>query len=315
MNPQTQRKMNAKDFRQPLLKVLGNLTGYVPNVPVSFRDTYSPVFTILGITRDQFGVEAATKIPWSERWTQSAFHWLVDQGLGMSPGRGQWALTPQGVVQAQALTGNAPTTPAQVTQAVAQAVVQAAAAPAAPVPATPAAPPPPVVQVAPVLAPVAVSGVVIPDGMYHPDPYIRHLGLKDHPCLGFFTAASPICPGCPARLVCQETMASKLSQLAATLAEEDEAAAAPVVAPAAKPAPAAPSTPAASGLRPATGGLKIPSTAKVNMTTCQAPAKCRGCNNEITVNEDMAWVRGIGTDGKGSAVFHKACYEAAKAAG
>lgn len=287
-------KLTAKDFRHPLLKVLGQLTNYVPNVAVSNQLTYAPIFTIMGITRDQFGTEGTTGSFWTERWIQWTFKWLVDQGLGKPEGRGKWCLTPAGVQQAQALAG-LPVPAAFVNLAVV----------------------PPSVPVQQVLAPVATSGgqapvavvaqPVCPEGMYHTDPYIRHLALADHACMGFHSAQSPICPTCPAREVCLSAQHAKYSQLAAALARADEAAHAPV----AVPVQAVAASPTI-GLRPATGGGKIPAGAKATFTSNQSIVVCRGCKANIDIGADAAWVRVTAADGiKDSAMYHRACYDEA----
>ena len=43
--------LSGKDFREPLIRVLGTLMEFKPDVIVSLENTYDPILTIMGITR------------------------------------------------------------------------------------------------------------------------------------------------------------------------------------------------------------------------------------------------------------------------
>lgn len=98
-------KIGAKQFRDPLIKVLCELSGGKAEVAIDHKMVYDPVLQILGVTSEEYGTQGDTGTPWVERWTQWAFKDLSGfvTPLTVSMGKGKWALTPQGVEKAQAL--------------------------------------------------------------------------------------------------------------------------------------------------------------------------------------------------------------------
>jgi len=301
MTMTTPPNLTAKDFRTPLLKVLGILSNFKESVEVPLDSTYDPIFTMMGIARTEH----------LEKRIQWAFNEMKGSGLAVGR-RAKWALTQQGVDAAQGLV--AASTPITV-----------------PMPADPTSD--------------DSTGNPVASVGYHPDPYIRHLALNDHPCLGFFTSQSPICSTCLARLECMNAMAAKLAGLALEIVQEEAIAAenarraalpppsiASVVAGSVGPAPVPgfAGTTVASAVANGTANVgtngnvvvaktpanmmvtnKIPAGAKIIPMTCQAQALCAGCRVNIDLGADAVWVRGTGNGGKSSDMYHKPCYEQA----
>lgn len=303
--PAKKHDISASNFRDPLLKVLGQLTGFKPGVVINHEKTYTPVFQMLGITRDQYGMDGASNVPLTERWVQWCVTKLINDNLVKREGKGQWSLTPTGVTEAQNLIAQG-----SVTMTTANDTTQ----PSIPV------------AVAADLAQASLGQSILvgpnsSENLYHPDAYIRSLATADSPCLGAYTDRSPICSGCLVRGNCLNAMSALLSRLAAKLAVEDreeeakrklaEEAAARAAAKAQQPAtaavtpaPASPTpTPAASA-----GGLVITPEAQVSFCAAAMEAPCQYCGKDILVGTPSAWVRKLGADKKTSAMLHRDCY-------
>jgi len=296
--------ISARDFYDAIVLALGEKGGFKPSRPIAHSDTYEPVLNHMGITRDQYGKQDNTGAWWVERWMQEAFKGLVNKGLAVRPSRGMWALTPAGVAEAQRLatSGIAPVTPS---------------APAAQeedddmAPATSAAP---AKKTAP---PVADTGVSLPvsgggeETGYHPDPYVRALGIQTSTCIGLFSTQAPKCGSCPIQVSCINSMAAELSRLALDLASEDRAAElakAQPKPPASKPASAKP----ASGTSPASTSTATPAasgTAPAGPATdirCQQQAICAKCGGTMPKGTPAKWVRA--NDGGQPGIYHPACF-------
>ena len=266
----------AKDFKEPLLKVLATLSGNKANRPVDYAQTYEPVCKLMGITVDQYGKQDGTNTNMVERWTQWAFNEMVKDDLAVRVARGEWALTDKGVGEATKLIAESAATPVP------------AAAPDMP------------------MKTLGVSLAVGPGNdvsdAYHPDPYIRSLATAETKCFGAFSDQSSICERCPLQGACLNAMAAELSALARMLALEDVKGtqkSTPATAPTQPPPP-----------RPATqvdlGGANVGS----QIITVQQQAKCGHCGNIIPKGSEAHWVRsGAGKSG----LFHMTCYDPKKA--
>ena len=93
--PTAVSELTAKDFRKPLLTVLGTLTKLTTTASIPFEKTYAPIFAMLGIEATE---DLEKRIIW-------CFSDLKTKGFGHSTGRGKWSLTHQGVEEARALQG------------------------------------------------------------------------------------------------------------------------------------------------------------------------------------------------------------------
>lgn len=188
-----QHDISATDFREPLLRALLKISESKPNRPVSCRHTYTPICNEMGITRGQYGEQGNTGINRVEKWIQWAFRALREEGLGVKAGRGQWALTPSGVKEAQQLP-------------------------------EPAAPQEKVVDTTSTMPPVSLAvGPGMDDSRYHPDPYIRALAAEATKCYGHYTDKdTAMCSRCPLSGSCQKALAARMSLLAHQLADEDK---------------------------------------------------------------------------------------------
>ena len=265
--------ISARDFYTPLLVTLGELTGYRPHKAIDAREVYAPLCSRMGITLEQFGKPDKVNAFWVERWIQEAFKALIGRGLGIRAARGSWALSPDGAAKAQELRQQSGEPPLPVRDE------------------------PPVVPVA--VPPQEQVG-------YHPDPYIRSLGLQTCACAGAWSAQSSICQACPLETPCIGIQAVELSQLKRVLAQED---AAPK---GGTPPPEPPPPPGPKGSKqpprtPAVPGVGHPGEAI--STTAQQASDCPLCGQTIPRGADIKWVRTPSGGGGRPGIYHPDCYD------
>ncbi len=197
--------LSAKDFKGPLLAVLGDLSNLTPDEPIKFKDTWAPICNSMGITIEQYGTQDDGK-DWVQTWIGWAFRHLKSDGLGASKGRGKWSLTQAGVDKAKAQAYEAKTPMADTIAS--DLLVE--------LPEVPELPElPPGVGVS-----LNIGGGNNESG-YHHDPYIRALAVSKTKCYGGYSSRSAVCGACPLSGACQNFVAASLSALAATLAVED----------------------------------------------------------------------------------------------
>lgn len=275
-------KLTASNFRDPLLRVLGTLTGFKAGKSVDMSTTYPHVMTLMDISDEMaYGVNEASGSPMVIKWIQWAFTGLVDAkpSLGERKGRGLWALTEAGVDAARQLGGVtiAPLDPV---------TTQASATLTTPSP-------------SPVPAPVVVGGVSLlvgtgfPTDTYDPDPYIRSLVIEQTGCFGAFTDnPSAICTKCPISGACRNAQFALMSRLARTLASEDKAASAPAPAPA--PAPA--SGKGKKGKDSGSSKAGKVNWRKAEEVVAHVESECTICGNKVAKGESAYWIEND-TDG------------------
>jgi len=257
--------MGPKQFRDPVVKALGDLSGMKPNVAVDHKSVYNAICNAMGVTIDHYGHQSGSGSPWIERWTQWAFKDLTETTppLTVSMGKGKWALTVDGVAKARSLGGDMTT-----------------------------------------VTPMAVSVSTGGASPYETDPYLRSLAVQETKCFNYFSDQASTCADCPIREGCRHARMSALSELARTLAFEDEALERAekekAAAEARAKAVAAAATSAATA--PGTGG-KITGA---QIITCAQEAMCRDCGKRLTKGSDIVWVRGAG--GK-AGLMHIECYD------
>lgn len=281
--PSKKHDIAASDFRDPLLKVLGQLTGFKSGVVIKHETVYAPVFQMMGITRDQYGMDGSSSIPLAERWVQGCVNTLIDSGLMNREGKGKWSITQTGITEAQQLIaiaeGSGAVVETEQTSTVGQSVLM---------------------------------GPNRDENLYHSDPYLRALAAEKCTCLGGYTDRSSICFGCLIRGNCINDLAAQLSQLAAKMAAEDrkETAKKQVAFEAARKPDEAPSVPSVPSEVVPLVGLVIPPEARFKHCSCaKAGIVCIGCNQEIPLNDPSTWVRDLGPNKKESAMFHRECYK------
>jgi hypothetical protein len=68
------------------------------------------------------------------------------------------------------------------------------------------------------LPPVTVGAV---DAYYDEDEYLLALAVEQTPCFGTYSARAEACGGCPVRGACMGMLATRMAQVAATLAKQD----------------------------------------------------------------------------------------------
>lgn len=171
--------MTAKQFQEPLLRILGEMTGCKAGVPVRAEDTYAPVMAILGIQDiGEFGLDPATQVPLVQKLVQLANKNLRNGNLTELLGRGQWALTQEGVVE---LSKTIPVTPFMVRGS------------------------------------NPISTVAVTPAMKVPvlDVYIASLQAAQTPCFGHHTShGSAECCTCPLAVLCQDKQYENYAEIA-----------------------------------------------------------------------------------------------------
>lgn len=108
-------KLSASNFTDPLIQVLGTLSGYQAGSPVAHKETYEPIMDLMGIKAvDEHGYQdpKTKKRPYVSRWIGWAYRNArvpsedgTEPALTVVGGRGKWALTAEGVTRARELNG------------------------------------------------------------------------------------------------------------------------------------------------------------------------------------------------------------------
>lgn len=294
------KRPTAQDFRDPLLKVLATMVDFKPGVYVQHIPVYERVCEVAGITIDQYGEQEDTKQPWVKRWIQWAFRDIKKEGLAQQPGKGKWALTKEGVTEAERI----------MTQTAADTVVET-------VPAGDD-----------ISMPVS-AGLKADDSTYHEDQYIVSLAIKATRCSGFYSTRATLCTGsdnvppCPVRAACITQMANTLSNLSSVLIQEDARKAAQDIAiaeaneraksakgkkakeAAAADVAAASADDSGSTVKPPTGGWDNTGVKKIKAAL---DAKCTRCGGLIKKGTPCHWIRS--KDSSDNGVFHIECLNA-----
>lgn len=274
-------KLSAKDFHDPLLKVLATLSDGKAGTVVRFKDTYRPVMDAMGIADVMdHGLNEASGSPIVEKWIQWAFSSARKAGLGETKGRGKWALTDAGLAHVSKLTGGTATP-------------QTASATVAPTTST-------------------TKGISIvmsnrnDESAYHEDAYIRALAIGRTSCFEAYSDhASAVCVDCPLSGACQNAYMGALSKLALVFAAEDTAAA----------APKAPKVPKKTSAKVPTSDTPPPvDIAGIDFSNAdeilsRIEAACAACGGVIKEKEKCLWVESVGDDDidDEGALFHLHC--------
>ena len=268
--------LSARDFKNPLLIVLHEMSHGVPGRTVYFKDTYKAVCDRMGITEDQYGNQPSTGKLWVHQWIGFAFKALKkpDVGLCEAGRKGRWTLTEKGQAEAQRLADNGETFTVEAPVQTEPDLVQIQA------------------KVIENANPGGVSLVlagVDPADDYHADPYIRSLAIQQTRCFGNYSAKSRTCGKCPLAGRCQAKMAMDLSVLAALWRENANK-------PVEEPKVEEPKVEAKESGKPDLSNL--PKDADI--VVAALPSVCVHCGGEIAKGEQAIWIPSTGT-------FHTTC--------
>lgn len=268
----TATTMTAKQFQNPLLRVLGDLTGLKAGQSVPGEDTYGPVMALMGIPDiNHLGAEPSSGQPLVQRLIQWACKNLRKSGHVDLAMRGHWLLTKEGVEAAQKLTPALGTAPV----------------PADPVPAPKAAPTPAPLPVPPVQKSLS-------------DPYILNLVLDQTPCLGNCSDhGGSVCGTCPVRSSCLQTLHSRYAKAAASFR----------VTPAMPQAPTSATAPTQSPKAATPASPKSFNKDMANKIRAFEETICAECGKTIPKGEMSYWVDDANTGV--SHMLHLACVEGA----
>ena len=179
-------KLTAKDFKDPLMLVMSELTETKADSPIEFETTLTPICKLMDITMDQFGNDPSSGAPKVRKWIQWAFKDLKKSGYTKTTGRGQWALTDAGVLL---ITTQVPENKtSDKTDAISTSTL---------------------------------FSTLQPENAYHMDDYIRTLAAQNTKCFRYYAQQSPICGACPINTACANAMMSELVGLAKKLHTQD----------------------------------------------------------------------------------------------
>lgn len=306
----------ASTFRDPLLKVMGQMSGLKAGETVKADDAVAQVCTETGIDLDAFGTDKGTGRPQVRIWVIQSFNRILrKEGLADSPLRGHWCLTDEGVKVAALLTGGQPQvadpTPAPEADdldTVLDAVAESDPTPE-PVP-------------APAVLAAHAGGVGVAWSLgeqtntYNADPYIRGLAVAQTKCFGRFSDRSDVCDACPLSGACKAETVTLMSRVAARLRQRDADAkrkAEEAARRAAMPTPPTPTpTPAKSDddldIDDILAAIEDEDATKPTAQVPQhkklavpADSKCHACHGKIPQGDDGYWVAGEG-------VYHPDCF-------
>jgi len=297
-------KPTALAFRDPLLKVLGELTSLTPGVEVDTDTALAAVYEDTGIAEDDHGTVEGDR-PYVRVIAVRAFNRMLKrEGLAESPRRGIWSLTEKGAHVASLLTGplaiddhgesDPGEVPFELPAKTSTAEVPAAAHGGG----------------------AGVSWTLGPQvNSYSTDPYIRGLAIKTTPCFGKLSERSNLCKTCPISGACKAKVLGAVSDIAAELRQRDDAAIRKALEP--------PPPPEAEPLdKPADdddddqsiddiidlinkdpddegGEDSLPFHTMVDVPT---GAKCEVCHQDLPRKSKAAWVRGVG-------MMHPDCFK------
>lgn len=263
--------MTAGTFKNALLIELLLASREVAGANVNAESLYKPVLDRMGavintqgdtVTINKHTLAMASVLA----LIQGAFRNLRNLNLGVKVGRGRWALTAEGVIEARKILG----VPASAVQV--------------------AVTTPPVTKVEDKIVYADNS-----DSKYHPDSYIRELGILNQPCAGLWASNATTCAQCTLSRECLQIQYKRLDAAAAILAEAAEA-------PIGSPPPAAP--PSAGPLSPAKDRrLALPANLSKTSIVCRTDVQCTHCKSKIKKGTRIYWVENGGHAG----MYHVEC--------
>lgn len=266
--------ISAQNFYDPLIWTLGEAANFEPAKPVDFKSLYVPVCEKMGITLEQYGKPDASEMYWVERWIQEAFKAFLRFKWATRMGRGQWALTHEGVAKAFRIKSESP----------ASATTQETL----------------VEKSAEVKENPEQNGGVYAENVYHQDPYIRALAVQEVSCFGQYSSTSTTCTSCQIQFNCINALAAAMSRLNALLKIEALEALKPKVTP-----ERIPDEPQQAGKasNKSTATLKGPGR-RIDVAS---DTFCKACGGAMAIGEDAIWVRSGETD-PSPGIYHPACY-------
>lgn len=206
-------KPTAATFRDPLLKVLGEMTKLSVSTEVNADEALDAVYEETGIGEDDHGTVDADR-PYVRVVAVRAFNRMLKRdGLAESPRRGIWRLTDKGVRAASLMTG-----PFDTEELEDDVIELPHKGEPAEVPADTRTPP----------AANHGGGLGVSWSLgeqansYSPDPYIMGLAIKSTGCYGKLSQRSDLCRTCPISGACKTTVLGTVSTIAADLRRQDE---------------------------------------------------------------------------------------------
>jgi len=294
----------ATTFREPLLRVLGELADLRVGREVPMDDALAAVYEATGYAEDQFGKDNHGYFR-VRLWVQQAFNKLLrKQGLTVKVRRGTWALTEQGVATAALLLGrDVPDDD----EPLATEESEPGQEPVEDVSEEPRETPDPEAPPTPPPAYDGGEGVVWTLGdrtnTYNDDPYIRALAIAATECFGEWSARSDICADCPLSGACKGALMGRMAEVAEKLHLRDEIAA------------LGDSVKGSGGdddlddiadiieaIEDEVGGGKKAMPDGVKWMQVPAPGMCKVCRKRVETNTKVPWIRTVG-------MFHPECFE------
>jgi hypothetical protein len=272
--PGKKHDISAVDFKDPLIKVLYQLSEGT-ETPVFHEKTYSLIFQLMGITRDQYGMEKSSSNPLTERWVQFCVNGLITEDLIIREKKGYWALTKKGLEEARKLiTVSTPQTTTITEKEETDFQDQS-----------------------------IIVGPNTLENAYHTDSYLRYVAASESECLGKRSSRSPICKTCALVGACLKHQAVILNLLATELSIEDQnqdkisTVSAEVISEVVQ--------------KTDSRKLTIPKDAKTRTIPVAAEVLCPYCSVQISIGAPAIWVQ---SQSSGGFILHPECYKKLKEA-
>jgi len=192
--------VTAKNFTDPVLRALGDLTEYRTDRSTSAKDLNTKVCGLLGLTEDEWGVYKRSRL-WTHELIGQALATLKRNDLATNPKRGYWSLTDSGMESARTMRDTLFVKPGL---GAAAAMTEAAA-----------------VILEDDEKADAETIVIVADDDIPGDGYLQKVMIKSTACYGHYDATDKACSGCAIRGSCQAEMLVKLGDLAKHIRKED----------------------------------------------------------------------------------------------
>lgn len=180
-------KPSCVDFREPLLRVLSDLSEGVAGVPVEMTRTYHPVCVLLEVSEDEFGYSSHGTL-WTHRQIGLAMRALKKGGYTDQKKKAQWEITELGLRLLMEGTEGLSSLPEDDEDS------------------------------------DIVSNVIhLPTtkSPYDEDAYLRSVAMQHTACFGSYSSRSDVCGGCLLAASCVHALDARLAELAAELEVEE----------------------------------------------------------------------------------------------
>lgn len=314
--------VTAATFRDPLLRVLGRMTGLQAGQVVESDDVLPLVYEESGIGENDHGTDSLDR-PQVKAWILQCFNRkLKNEGLSDNTGRGKWILTVDGVKVAAILLGQPIPNPMDADEG--ELELEDLLDLSSETPETGAGVEPDDLDdfldlVVPASEHEGGVGRAFDIGpminTYHKDAYIRTLAMQSTDCMGKWSSRSSVCESCGLEGACKAQAMALLAEIAASMDNEDEQQKLRAAQPAqpAQPAPAPdPMADAVDGILGIIHENDKNKPPKITFTSKKLPARvrtvCGTCRSTIEMGGEGMFIKGS-SDPQYNGMHHIDCWD------